>query len=74
MCAQLLKKRLGFLQVLRVEALGEPGVDGLQQRNCFLNARLRLQQARIAGGRAQLMGCWRRPKIDQVEGWISVEN
>src|SRR5262249_17733590 len=53
---QLIKQRLGVLQVSGVKALGEPAVDRCQQLIGFDALTLQLPQARQAQGSAQLPG------------------
>jgi len=52
--AQLIEERLGFLQVLRVEAFGEPAIDGREEFAGFPDPTLVAHEPCIARRRAQL--------------------
>jgi len=54
--AQLLQQRLRVLEVRRVEAFGEPGVDGLEQIAGVGALALALPEVGEGGGGAQLEG------------------
>src|SRR5215467_11371346 len=51
---QLIEQRLGFLQVLRRKALGEPAVNGREELVGFTRTCLVAHQPRITGRGAQL--------------------
>ena len=53
---KLAQKHLRFFQILRVEAFGEPVVDGRKQVARFLALALAFPQAGEAGGGAELPG------------------
>jgi hypothetical protein len=53
---QFVEQRLGFFQVLRPEALGEPGVDGREQFVGLADALLVPQEPGVASGGPQLPG------------------